>query len=147
MERMTNKAWRNFDPWECCGQDNYCKRGCHDEGGCNSGCIVPKLYKKLAIYEDAEEQKQIIVLPCKVGDYVYYHFQFSDKRILPFTRNAKVVSIKALSNSMNLTIEVELMDSQEKGVRKYFHISDFGKTVFLTREEAEVALKGGTDNA
>jgi hypothetical protein len=40
MERITDKAWRNFDPWECCGQDKYCQRGCHEEGGCNNGCIV-----------------------------------------------------------------------------------------------------------
>lgn len=52
MERLTNTAWRNFDPWECCGQDHYCTRGCHDDGGCNNGCIVPKLYSRLAAYED-----------------------------------------------------------------------------------------------
>lgn len=52
MERLTNKAWRNFDPWECCGQDKYCKRGCHDPGGCTKGCIVPRLYKRLGVYED-----------------------------------------------------------------------------------------------
>ena len=28
MERLTDKAWRNFDPWECCGQDNYCNESC-----------------------------------------------------------------------------------------------------------------------
>lgn len=71
MERLTDKSWRNLDPWECCGQDKYCKRGCHDEGGCNNGCIVPKLYSRLARYEDAEEQGRLIVLPCKVGDMVY----------------------------------------------------------------------------
>ena len=102
---------------------------------------VNKAVEKLTIYEDAEQQKRIIVLPCKVGDYVYYIFQFSDKRILPFIRNAKVTSIKALTSSMNLTVGVDLMDSKEKGVRRYFHISDFGKTVFLTREEAEKALE------
>jgi hypothetical protein len=42
-----------MDPWECCGQDEYCKRGCHEEGGCNNGCIVPKLYVRLAKFEDA----------------------------------------------------------------------------------------------
>lgn len=61
MERLTDKSWRNLDPWECCGQDKYCKRGCHDEGGCNNGCIVPKLYSRLARYEDAEEQGNLIV--------------------------------------------------------------------------------------
>lgn len=54
MERLTNKAWRNFDPWECCGQDEYCQRGCHDPGGCTKGCIVPQLYARLGDYEDTE---------------------------------------------------------------------------------------------
>lgn len=52
MKRLTEKHWRNLDPWECCGQDNYCKRGCHEKGGCNNGCIVPRVYSRLAAYED-----------------------------------------------------------------------------------------------
>ena len=52
MERLTDKAWRNFDPWECCGQDKYCQRGCHDPGGCTKGCIVPQLYARVGAYED-----------------------------------------------------------------------------------------------
>lgn len=52
MERLTNKDWRNLDPWECCGQDHYCQRGCHDPGGCTKGCIVPRLYARLGAFED-----------------------------------------------------------------------------------------------
>jgi len=51
-ERLTDECWRNLDAWECCGQDRYCNRGCDEEGGCINGCIVPKLYTKLAKYED-----------------------------------------------------------------------------------------------
>lgn len=60
MERLTNKAWRNFDPWECCGQDKYCQRGCHDPGGCTKGCIVPRLYARLGAYEDTERTPEEI---------------------------------------------------------------------------------------
>lgn len=60
MERLTNKAWRNFDPWECCGQDKYCQRGCHDPGGCTKGCIVPQLYARLGAYEDTELEPEEI---------------------------------------------------------------------------------------
>lgn len=52
MERLTNKSWQNFDPWECCGQDKYCQRGCHDSGGCTKGCSVPRVYARLGAYED-----------------------------------------------------------------------------------------------
>lgn len=41
-----------IDPWEACGQDKYCKRGCHDPGGCCNGCNVPKLYWRLYEYEE-----------------------------------------------------------------------------------------------
>ena len=61
MERLTSKYWRNLDPWEMCGQDNYCKRGCHEQGGCTKGCIVPRIYARLAAYEDSGlEPKDII---------------------------------------------------------------------------------------
>lgn len=53
MKRLTKKNWQNLDPWETCGQDNYCKRGCHEQGGCTKGCIVPRIYARLAAYEDS----------------------------------------------------------------------------------------------
>lgn len=71
MERLTDKYWRNFDPWECCGQDEFCIRGCHDQGGCTNGCIVPKLYCRLASYEDAEQDGRLVVLPCAIGSEVF----------------------------------------------------------------------------
>lgn len=52
MERLTDPCWKNLDPWECCGQDKFCNRDCHEAGGCTNGCIVPKLYVRLAKYED-----------------------------------------------------------------------------------------------
>ena len=52
MKRLTVEHWQNLDPWECCGQDNYCMRPSNKPGGCRNGCIVPKLYTRLAQYED-----------------------------------------------------------------------------------------------
>ena len=63
MERLTDPCWKNLDPWECCGQDYYCKRGCHDKGGCTNGCIVPKLYARLAAYEDIGMTQEEIKAP------------------------------------------------------------------------------------
>ena len=62
MNRLTEKHWRNLDPRECCGQDNYCQRGCHEEGGCNNGCIVPRTYNRLSIYEDIGLTPEEIVI-------------------------------------------------------------------------------------
>lgn len=73
MDRLTvsdlNKVC--YDPWELCGMDSYCKKGCHEEGGCTKGCHILKMYRKLAEYEDLEEQGRLLRLPCAVGDAVY----------------------------------------------------------------------------
>ena len=81
--------------------------------------------------------------PCRVGQTIYYHFQFSNKSILPFTRKAKVKKIYCSNNKMRFVVEAELMDAKEKGIMKAFNFEDFSKTVFLTREEAEAKLKEG----
>lgn len=153
MERLTNEAWRNLDPWECCGQDKYCKRDCHEEGGCNNGCIVPRLYSRLARYEDlgllpeevdellhstagplhrklglwidADKTSNLRILPCKPGDMVW--------RICG-QRGKKHVAQRRVE-SIEYTVSGEI----------WIHSTAcdvFGKTVFLTREEAEAALKG-----
>lgn len=87
----------------------------------------------------------LVEMPCKVGQTIYYHFQFRNKSILPFTRKAKVKKIYCSNNKMKFVVDVELMDAKEKGIMKSFVLDDFGKTVFLTKEEAETALKGGAE--
>lgn len=85
--------------------------------------------------------------PCKVGQTIYYHFQFRNKSILPFTRKAKVKKIYCSNSKMNFIVDVELIDAKEKGIMKSFDFDDFGKTAFCSREEAEKALKGGVSDA
>lgn len=121
----------------------------------DDGAYIPsqEIIDRLAAYEDsglepeqcakyaqAEKEGRLVVLPCKVGDEVYYHFQFKNKRILPFTRKAKVKRICCKRKSVD--VDVELMDAKESGIMKTFHAEDFGKTVFLTKEDAEKALEG-----
>ena len=70
--------------------------------------------EKLAAYEDAEEQGLLLRLPCKVGDTVYH---IAGRRILEV-------------ENVNLFF---LLLSVAEG--------RFGKTVFLTCDEAEAKLK------
>lgn len=83
----------------------------------------------------------LVEIPCKVGQTIYYHFQFRNKSILPFTRKAKVKKIYCSNKEMNFVVDVELIDAKEKGIMKSFNFDDIGKTVFLTKEEAEKALE------
>lgn len=78
-----------------------------------SDVTISEVLRKLAEYEDLEEQGKLLKLPCVVGDTVY----------------CIMTSIKGT----NPTIFSQKFD--------YSMIESFGKTVFLTREEAEAALK------
>lgn len=94
-----------------------------------------KCMERLAEYEDLEEQGKLLKLPCAVGDTVY-EVQGLRKRVQPYT----IIAVHA-SNCGNL-YGWELKDG--KGV--YSNVNGFseyalGKSVFLTREEAEAALK------
>ena len=83
------------------------------ERACEPDCEeIDAVYRKLKEYEDLEEQGRLIKLPCKVGDDVYY--------------------ILGIPNETPCTIDscvFELSDIQK-----------IGKSLFLTREEAEARL-------
>ena len=132
MERLTDRCWRNLDPWECCGQNFHCSRKLNDDGGCINGCIVPKLYKYLAEYEDLEEQGLLLKLPCKVGDTVY-----SITR--DFISEYNIRNFICYDNG-NIFFDWKCVKGIYLNI-KGFHIDDIGKTVFLTKEEAEKALE------
>ena len=84
------------------------------ESACEPDCEeIDAVYRKLKEYEDLEEQGRLIKLPCKVGDGVYY--------ILGIPNKTPCVIDKC---------KIELSD-----------INKIGKTLFLTREEAEAKLK------
>lgn len=89
------------------------------------------LWKIKELY-DAECEGLLIVLPCKVGDTVYW-----------------------IRGRAILEVFIQWFETNEYGwcacgtfppmSAPTFRFSDFGKTVFLTREEAEAALGGGGD--
>ena len=71
------------------------------------------IFQKLVEYEDLEDQGRLLKLPCRIGDDVYY--------------------ILGIPNEMPCTIDkctFELSD-----------INEIGKTLFLTKSEAEAKLK------
>lgn len=76
-----------------------------------------ELLKRLRELAEADREGRLVVLPCKVGDTVY--------RIFNPPSREPVISAHTL---MSVDYIVRWIDK-------------FGKTVFLTREEAEKALK------
>ena len=93
------------------------------------------IIEKLASYEDAEEQGLLLRMPCKVGDTVY-EVQKIRKRIQEYS----VISVHISPCSVLIGWEIK---KETGGI--YSNLNGFcdyalGKTVFLTREEAEKAL-------
>ena len=80
----------------------------------------------------------VIVPPCKVGDTVYYlNTQYHMALYRNKVYEAKVVRIVVTSLGAALVIHIR----DESGCCEVPDIRDFGKTVFLTREEAEKELE------
>lgn len=81
---------------------------------------------------EADREGKCVLLPCKVGDKLYKISENGVKEVV-------VQSIVfMLSHTVNhLTVHV----ANERGAMTEIETKDFGKTVFLTLEEAEAALK------
>lgn len=84
----------------------------------------------------------VVVLPCKVGDTVYVNYIYGRNKII--TDSQMVYSIEQTVGVNDESYwKVCAKQVIEKGyiVCHEYTEDDFGKTVFLTCEEAEAALK------
>lgn len=89
----------------------------------------------------AEEAGQLIVLPCKLGDTVWTNLAVSGWYLRDKDKpySAKVVFI-GLNNSDEMGNGFINVVYEKSGQMKQFNFSEIGETVFLTREETEMAL-------
>lgn len=78
-----------------------------------SDVTIGEVLSRLAEYEDLEEQGKLLKLPCEIGHMVYMIYQFCGEGAWEIEEH-----------------KIRLED-----------LNNIGKTVFLTREEAEAALK------
>ncbi len=100
--------------------------------------LYNEVFDRLQEYEVAEEQGQIIIPPCKVGDVVYSiaNGVIEECVITEWFYTTGMEPYYAFYAEVNTDSRLFL-----------FLITSIGKTVFLTREEAEQALKGGASDA
>ena len=87
-----------------------------------------KVYFKLKDYEELEEQGRLVKLPCKIGTEVYNITWWDDVQ-------EKVVA------KGKIYCRTVRKHKVTKSIFSCFDILEFGKTVFLTRKEAEAKLK------
>ena len=117
-------------------EGNFCDIAMCRENTCpyNGMCSQRQTWERLKAYEDAEQDGRLVVLPCKVGDDVWFVRKFGKERCI---KRAEVSCI-------NIDCRGKVFVSARRISGGYI-----GKTVFLTREEAEAALaqEGGKDHA
>lgn len=124
---------------------------------------IKQVLDKLEEYENAEEQGLLLRLPCKVGSTVYVdsktiptmNMDFEGVEEVQLYFKANVVSFRknCKGNYIKLKVKAKWLhqwfdpdtgpDSAYIEAEKYFTypLSAVGKTVFLTKEQAEEKLK------
>ena len=125
MERLTDKN----------AVGNYFYQKCFekcDGFGASSKCdnceIMTSVCEKLGKYEDLEEQDRLVKLPCKIGTEVYNITWWDD------VQEKVVVKGKTYYRTIH-------KHKVSKSTFGYTDIEEIGKTVFLTKSEAEQKLK------
>lgn len=117
MNRLTNDLM-NSAPWASTEERaEWWRNKCYE------------VFEELEHYRHLEEQGRLITLPCKVGDTIWAIFPTWTPM------ECEVVVIEILSSTVN--IETKVVDSDADRI---FWPADFGKTVFITKEEAEAKL-------
>lgn len=118
MERLTerNPLWIDDELWE-----RACEPDCEE---------IDSVYRKLKDYEDAEEQGLLLRLPYPLEtEYIYF---VDEKDMDVYELDAKKIEVSMMPISKKILYTVDYIE---------ILFEDFGKIVFLTRDEAEAKLK------
>ena len=94
--------------------------------------LLKETAKKLAEYENFEEQGKLLRLPCAVGDTVYTNISmrgwYFRKENRPYKAKVVFIGINRVDNYMNIDFG--------NGHMLQFKFLEIGRTVFLTKESA-----------
>lgn len=110
-----------------------------------SGLEMAKLHSvlmELKKYQEADKDGRIVVLPCKVGDTVWVIDNPWTGELLKKPIEAYVNGMRKFSHGLYVNV---LFDTRKINGTRDYEINHIGKTVFLTREEAEKALEAMKD--
>lgn len=87
---------------------------------------------------EADKDGRLVVLPCKVGDTVWVTSNPWTGKLLKKPLDAYVNGMKMYSHGLYVNL---LFDTRKINGTRDYEINHIGKTVFITREEAEKALE------
>lgn len=91
-------------------------------------------YTRLRELAEADKDGRLVVLPCKAGDTVY---EVTSRKTISEYR-VKAIRVELFCTFIEWDIAAGFVDKSIFGVP----VDEIGKTVFLTREEAEKTLEG-----
>lgn len=161
MERLTKRDTDGQAMMDCdkCEADWTGKHG-KPMADCTALYCRNRLLDRLAEYEDTEEtlrqlcrncdlerleklaeadkDGRLVVLPCKAGDTLWVTSNPWTGKLLKKPLDACVNGMKMYSHGLYVNL---LFDTRKINGTRDYEINHIGKTVFLTREEAEKALE------
>lgn len=115
--------------------------------GRTRGNLLPSyeaIYGRLREYEDLEEQGKLMKLSCAVGDTVYFPYE-EFNFVFPVIISQIIISDLG-EGKFCVQYNGCFFDGLGDPEKDFeFDMEDFGKTVFLTKEEAEQALENMND--
>lgn len=133
MERLTKISEIGNAYYPKCFEEPCCGMGeCLDD---NCSLMIDAC-KKLAEYEQLEEQGLLVRFPCKIGDTVYRVNAGAKQPIIPMT----VSEIHFLCYKNERAVRFDAIGKEDMGESCY-RLEDIGRIVFLTRKEAEKKLE------
>ena len=103
------------------------------------GCDLDRM-EELA---EADRAGRLVVLPCKVGDTLWVARNPWTGELLKKPLDVYVNGMKMYSHGLYVNL---LFDTRKINGTRDYEINHIGKTVFLTREEAEAALEAMKDD-
>lgn len=144
MERLTNERFAEIirnkaicEFCEDCGDDEICVN-CEKVNPATVG-ELRAFWEELTSLVKARDEGRVVVLPCRVGENVYYIFPNCGGYLGYFISEPYKVTEVGTKGFWTS----DILDEQPDAMSVFTPWSDFGKTVFFTRAEAEAALSGG----
>lgn len=117
---------------------------CDDDFAILYYCAVQaaELRARLKLFEDKLENGTLIELPCKVGDTVYYlggHYERHKTKV--YVNEVIKGIVDHITIGQKGVPQIDICDDENEWTT-FDCVDDFGKIVFLTKEEAEKKLEG-----
>ena len=153
IEKLADYKDPGFTPEEIACMAQFLKEQTSEEVIADNMKTVTRLLE-WSKWKAADEEGRLVVLPCKVGDTVWFVgtecdkndcWEYSDychrgceKLKTPKIRETTIRQFCLKGNQFDSMTDTDALYSSTS---EYFYLQDIGKTVFLTREEAKAALE------